>query len=288
MQFSVVITNYNHETYLVEAIDSALSQKYSSQVIVVNDGNTFRPANQIEDSRLTFIDTRHIGQLAAINTGYGHCTGEVIALLDADDVYPVDYFEVLNEVYETHKEIGALYVRPWCFRTRDEIHDKKITHDDCRLTHMGPLRFLSTSRPYWWLGVPTSGISFTRSIGSKIFPVPHESDWFIGADQPICHRINLIQNKSHYLEGINIHYRLHPNNQFTTNVGNKTIERRDEKYDRQLVDIQEKHPELFSIREIVKAITNKETNRYRWYKQIKGFVYMFFLKENLLKSKQSR
>jgi glycosyltransferase involved in cell wall biosynthesis len=286
VQFSVIITNYNHEAYLVEAIDSALSQKYSSQVIVVNDGNTFRPANRSKDSRLTFIDTRHIGQLAAINTGYGHCTGEVIALLDADDVYPADYLEVLNEVYETHKEVGALYVRPWCFRTRDEINNKKITHDDWRLTNMGPLRFLSTSRPYWWLGVPTSGISLTRGIGSKIFPVPHESDWFIGADQPICHRINLIQNTSHYLDGITIHYRLHPDNQFTTNFGNKTIERREEKYDQQLLDIWQKYPQLFYIREILKVFINNKNNKYRWYKQIKGLVYMFLLRKNSLKSRR--
>ena len=277
MQFSTVITNYNHHAYLADAIASALMQEHCSQVIVVNDGNTFRPPGLTNDHRLTFIDIAHAGQLAAVNKGYAEATGDIVTLLDADDIYPLNYFSVLKDVYERTPDLNSLYVRPWCFRTTNEIENDPIDFASCELTHMGPLRFLSTSSPYWWLGVPTSGISLRRSLGTKVFPVPFESDWFIGADQPICHRINLLQDTSHYLEGINIHYRLHDNNQFTTSTGNKPIEHREEKYDKQLRDIRASHPKLFSFTELLKSLFDRHRNRYRWYKQLKGYFYMWKL-----------
>lgn len=279
MQFSVVITNYNHHDYLADAVDSALSQENCAQVVVVNDGNTFRPQKPYNDGRLAFVDIPHSGQLAAINRGFAQATGDIVTLLDADDIYPAGYFDVLTDAYKRNPDLSTLYVRPWCFRTNDEIENEQVNFADCELTHMGPLRFLSTSRPYWWLGVPTSGISLRRTFGTKIFPVPYESDWFIGADQPICHRINLLQDTSYYLEGINIHYRLHDNNQFTTSTGNKPIEQREEKYDKQLRDIRANHPELFSVTELLKTLFDRHRNRYRWYKQLKGFVYMRNLNE---------
>jgi glycosyltransferase involved in cell wall biosynthesis len=277
VQFSVVITNYNHHAYLADAIDSALSQENCAQVVVVNDGNTFRPNTPHNDSRLAFVDIPHSGQLAAINRGFAQTTGDIVTLLDADDVYPAGYFEVLNHAYARTLSLNTLYVRPWCFRTTNEIDNERVHFADCELTHMGPLRFLSTSRPYWWLGVPTSGISLRREFGKKVFPVPYENEWFIGADQPICHRINLLQDISYYLEGITIHYRLHDNNQFTTSTGNNPIEQREEKYDKQLQDMRSNYPNLFSFTELLKSLFNRHGNKYRWYKQLKGYLYMWKL-----------
>jgi glycosyltransferase involved in cell wall biosynthesis len=86
---SAVITVYDGERYLAEAIDSILAQTYTpGEVIVVDDGSTdgsARVAQEYEQVRYVFQP--HRGHPAALNTGIEAATGEFIAFLDADDLW---------------------------------------------------------------------------------------------------------------------------------------------------------------------------------------------------------
>lgn len=87
---SVVITNYNYEKYIAEAINSALLQDYSPiEIIVVDDGSTDNSIEIIEkySDRITLIRKDNGGVSSARNAGIKNARGSYIAFLDADDFW---------------------------------------------------------------------------------------------------------------------------------------------------------------------------------------------------------
>lgn len=91
-RISVVIPAYNCADHICEAIESVLSQKYREhEIIVVNDGSP--DAVQLERNiriyleEIVYIRQQNSGAGAARNTGIEHARGDIIAFLDADDVW---------------------------------------------------------------------------------------------------------------------------------------------------------------------------------------------------------
>lgn len=87
---SVIIPTYNRGWIIKEAIDSVLAQTYRTyELIVVNDGSTDETAallNQYGD-RLQVIYQENQGVSSARNRGIASSRGELIALLDSDDLW---------------------------------------------------------------------------------------------------------------------------------------------------------------------------------------------------------
>ena len=93
---SVIIPNFNYAKYVAEAINSALNQTYSNlEVIVVNNGSTDNSLEVLEafGEKIVLIDQENLGQSGARNVGLKHVSGELIAFLDADDIWMVDKLE---------------------------------------------------------------------------------------------------------------------------------------------------------------------------------------------------
>lgn len=93
---SVVIPAYNSADTIVDTLRSALDQKFREhEIIVVNDGSpdterlerVLRP--HIED--IIYIRQRNSGAGPARNLGIEHARGNIIAFLDADDVWLPEY-----------------------------------------------------------------------------------------------------------------------------------------------------------------------------------------------------
>ena len=94
--FSVIVPVYNSENYLMNCIDSILSQTYQNiELILVNDGST---DNSLEickafagkDSRVKLFIQENRGQGSARNTGLLNSTGDFVLFVDADDSIEVD------------------------------------------------------------------------------------------------------------------------------------------------------------------------------------------------------
>ncbi|MEH2025123.1 MAG: glycosyltransferase [Nostoc sp.] len=90
---SVVMTTYNHEKYIAEAIQSVLEQTFTDfELIVVNDGSTDRNDEVIrsfQDSRIVYINQENQGTSTGLNQGIIAARGKYIALMSGDDVcYP--------------------------------------------------------------------------------------------------------------------------------------------------------------------------------------------------------
>lgn len=90
---SVVMTTYNHEKYIAEAIQSVLEQTYRNlELIVVNDGSTDDTEQIVKsfaDERLVYLSQPNQGPSVAVNNGIRAARGEYIAFISGDDVcYP--------------------------------------------------------------------------------------------------------------------------------------------------------------------------------------------------------
>jgi glycosyltransferase involved in cell wall biosynthesis len=89
-EISVVMSVYNGESYLKEAIDSILMQTFADfEFIIVDDGSTDSSAAIVKsysDSRIRLVQQENMGLSKALNKGISLAKGRYIARLDSDDV----------------------------------------------------------------------------------------------------------------------------------------------------------------------------------------------------------
>ena len=91
MKISIITVVYNNEKTIKEAMQSVLSQTYSDIEYVVIDGkskdNTVNLINNYKEKLGYFISEKDNGLYDAMNKGILACTGEVIGILNSDDLY---------------------------------------------------------------------------------------------------------------------------------------------------------------------------------------------------------
>lgn len=97
---SVVIPVYNGETFLAAAVASVCAQTWHRlEIVVVDDGSTDGTADVMArlGSAIRAGSLPRCGPAAARNRGLTLARGEVIAFLDADDLWPSDKVQVQVE-----------------------------------------------------------------------------------------------------------------------------------------------------------------------------------------------
>lgn len=85
---SVVIPCFDYERFVASAIESVLANdRAPDELIVVDDGSTDGSASVVERyEEVTLVRKENGGMASALNRGIAEATGEVIVLLDADDL----------------------------------------------------------------------------------------------------------------------------------------------------------------------------------------------------------
>lgn len=87
---SVIMSVYNGEKYLKEAIESILCQSYRNfEFIIVNDGsvdNTELIIKEYNDDRIKLLNKANGGLAQSLNAGITISTSEYLVRMDADDV----------------------------------------------------------------------------------------------------------------------------------------------------------------------------------------------------------
>jgi glycosyltransferase involved in cell wall biosynthesis len=109
---SVIIPSYNSAAYLPDAIDSALNQTIVPlEVIVVNDGSTDETPRILEryQGRIVAITQENRGLSGARNRGIAAARGELVAFLDADDVWLPEKLEKQIECLNEHPRAGLVH-----------------------------------------------------------------------------------------------------------------------------------------------------------------------------------
>ena len=127
---SCVIPVFNGARFLAEALDSVLAQTLApAEIIVVDDGSTdATPAVAAAyGERITYIRQANAGPAAARNCGIALAQSEMIAFLDADDLWLADKLERQTARFAARPEleISITHVRNFWIpelRAEEEAH----------------------------------------------------------------------------------------------------------------------------------------------------------------------
>lgn len=169
-RISILINNYNYAQYLGEAISSALAQAYeNTEVIVVDDGSTDGSRDVAQQfPGIGTIFKPNGGQTSAVRAGLAAASGDIVILLDSDDILYPDACSSIAAVWDE----ATSYVQ---FR----LKLFSAENENLGVTPPGPFVrnhrsfFLRHGRfPY----APTSGNAFSRAWASRILDVTQTSD----------------------------------------------------------------------------------------------------------------
>jgi glycosyltransferase involved in cell wall biosynthesis len=109
---SVLIANYNYARYISQTLESVLCQTYPHfEIIVCDDGSTDNSCEVIEsytqkDTRIKLVRKSNGGVATALNTAYRESKGQIICLLDADDVWIDNKLQKTLEVFRSDPKCG--------------------------------------------------------------------------------------------------------------------------------------------------------------------------------------
>jgi glycosyltransferase involved in cell wall biosynthesis len=204
MLATVLITNYNYAAYLPDAIDSAIAQTHPEvEVVVVDDGSTDDSRDVIAryGDRIVPVLQENAGQAAATNAGFAASHGEVVCLLDADDVFAAD--KVAEVVAAVRPGVSVVYHQV----QMTDGAGRPIGKPDPRCVLRGDIRDRVVRAGGWWPRPLTSGLSFPRAYLERVMPIPRASrpvfpDTYLADAAPFLGRVvglrrTLARNRVH-------------------------------------------------------------------------------------------
>ena len=125
-KISVIMSCFNHDKFVSDAIKSVLNQRFSDFEFLIIDDNstdtTFDIVNSFNDPRIKiFRNDKNFGMVLNTNSLIKKSTGEYIAIINSDDSWQPEKLEKQLDFLENNCNYGA------CFTTANIIYeDNKI------------------------------------------------------------------------------------------------------------------------------------------------------------------
>lgn len=153
-RISLVIPSYNYARYLTPCLDSILSQGYPNLELIVLDGGSTDGTVEIlkrYDKHLAFWRSApDAGQYGAIEEGLNRATGEIMAWLNADDMFHPGAFDLVSRIFSRHPEVEWLMGRPNSF---DQSGSQKHVHSylplNSRAKYLADEEFIQQEGVFW-------------------------------------------------------------------------------------------------------------------------------------------
>ena len=118
MRISVTIPAYNASRHIEQTLDSIMAQRRQpDEVIVCDDGSCDDTASIAARHPIgaKVIRRENAGVSAARNDTIEMATGDLIANMDADDLWHVDYLWRVEEAFEQYPDARLVFTRYWPF-----------------------------------------------------------------------------------------------------------------------------------------------------------------------------
>jgi glycosyltransferase involved in cell wall biosynthesis len=169
--FSVLIDTYNYGQYIEEAIGSVLAQDFPAEereVLVVDDGSTDDTQERVQKfgNAIRYLRKANGGQASAFNFGFEQARGEVVALLDADDLWLPEKLGRVYEAFERHSAAGMVYHRTYLWKGAEE------TSEDTYFIPVSGNIPESRRALLQYPMVGTSCLAFRQNALRELLPVP--------------------------------------------------------------------------------------------------------------------
>lgn len=118
LEATVLIPAYNATRYLARTLESVVGQSYPHwHIVLVDDGSSDGTASLAEDfaaripGRMTVLRKPNGGVSSARNLGIRESQGDLLALLDADDIWLPNRLSETVKPFEADSEVGLVYGR---------------------------------------------------------------------------------------------------------------------------------------------------------------------------------
>ena len=110
---SVILPVHNGEATIAEAVSSVLAQTFADlELIVIDDGSTdstLQVLSGFTDARVRVFSRKQSGPAASRNRGIEHASGDIVAFIDADDVWFPDKLEAQLTALERVPNAAVAY-----------------------------------------------------------------------------------------------------------------------------------------------------------------------------------
>ena len=169
--FSALIDTYNYGHYVEDAVASVLAQDFPRdefEILVVDDGSTDDTAARLRKfgNAIRYLYKANGGQATAFNYGLQYARGEVVALLDADDVWLPDKLARIYNAFQQNPEAGMAYHRLYWWDGANETQaDRYFIAVSGRVPE-------NRSALLQYPMASTSCLAFRRTALEKLPPVP--------------------------------------------------------------------------------------------------------------------
>ncbi len=116
MKFSITIPLFNGAKFIANTLDSVLAQTYKDyEVILVNDGSPDNIGEVVREymgahpeTRFIYVEQENRGLGGARNTAIKHASGDIIAILDQDDIWYPEKLERVAYIYRQSPEVDVV------------------------------------------------------------------------------------------------------------------------------------------------------------------------------------
>ncbi len=137
-KISIVTPSFNSNEFLGRTIESVVGQNYPDLEYIVQDGGstdgTVDILKHYSDQIFHWESSPDQGQSNAINLGFRHATGEIMAYLNSDDVLLPGTLDYVANYFSVNQDVDAVYGHRVLINENDDEtgrwvlprHDKKI------------------------------------------------------------------------------------------------------------------------------------------------------------------
>jgi len=214
---SVLVSNYNYAAYLPETIESVLGQEYTAwELIVCDDGSTDHSREIVSDyarrdARIRLLAKENGGHASGLNAAFRAAQGEIVCLLDSDDLFLPDKLQRVVDCCILNPDCGLI------------VHRVLRVTKDRKKQGVWPL---TGELPAGWWGPralreagivpympPTSGLSLRREAAERLFPLPVTPPVHICPDQVLMRLAPLVTPIARLTDAL-AEQRLHQSNTY--------------------------------------------------------------------------
>lgn len=172
---SVLIPNYNYDSYISDALESVIHQTYSNfEVIVCDDGSTDNSCEVIDayvkkDPRISLVCKLNGGPASAWNAAYRESKGDIVCLLDADDIWLHNKLQEVIKAFHSQPNSGLVFHNVIQVDSQGRPIKNQPMLSKFAEGWMAP--FALNNGGFVDTIAPTSALSFRREIAELLFPI---------------------------------------------------------------------------------------------------------------------
>jgi len=121
LSITIITPCFNRQAYITEAIESVLKQKYENiEHIIIDGGSTDGTLEKLNKyPHLKIISEKDNGLYDAINKGLALAKGDIIGILNSDDLYAPDIFNLVAKTFESDPALLHICGRSIVFKKND-------------------------------------------------------------------------------------------------------------------------------------------------------------------------